>query len=306
MIIQADAWAAPGEASTRIGVYRRRVDDIVVAVGGFEFRALVDGPEGARPVVLLHGFPQSSGEWRAQLAALGAAGYRAFAPDQRGYSPGVRPEGVDAYGIDHLVADALALCDEIGAGPVDLVGHDWGAIVAWVMAARHPERLRTLSVVSVPHPEAFADAYASPASKQREMSSYIDVFRAEGGAGERMLAGDDGGGIQRLFEAVGLSPEAAAEHAAVHAGPGALTAALNWYRATHPTLMRGIPPVSVPTLFVWGTEDPAISREAADGCGRYVTGPFRYEVLDGVDHWIPELEADRLNEMLLDHLGAHR
>ena len=279
------------------------MDQISVAAGGFEFRTLVEGPADGRVVLLLHGFPQSAGEWRAQMAALGAAGYRAVAPDQRGYSPGACPAGVDAYGIDHLVADALAICDTLGADRADVVGHDWGAIVAWVVAARHPDRVRTLTAVSVPHPEAFADAYAGADSPQREMSSYIDVFRAEGGAGELMLAGEDGDGIRRMFESQGIGAEAAAEHGRVHTQPGTLTAALNWYRATHPTKMRGIPVVTVPTLLVWSTLDPAISREAAEGCPKYVDGPFQFEVLDGVNHWIPEVAADRLNALMLDHLA---
>jgi len=279
--------------------------DLVLAAGGYTFRALAEGPEDGRPVLLLHGFPQSAGEWRRQLSALAAAGYRAVAPDQRGYSPGARPAGVAAYAIDELVADVVAMCDELGADRVDVVGHDWGAIVAWVVAARHPDRVRSLTAVSVPHPEAFADAYAAPGGAQREMSAYIEVFRAEDGAGERMLAGDDGNGIRRMLESQGIGEEAAAEHAAVHGEPGALTAGLNWYRATHPTKMRGIPPVSVPTLFVWGTEDPAISREAAEGCAHHVTGPFRFEVRQGVGHWIPESDADHLDGLLLAHLRAH-
>jgi len=273
--------------------------------GGFKFRALIDGPVDGRLVLLLHGFPQSAGEWRAQLRALAGADYRAVAPDQRGYSPGARPPGVDAYGIDHLVADVLAISDELGADEFDLVGHDWGAIVAWVVAARHPGRTRTLSAVSVPHPEAFADAYTSTESNQRQMSGYIDIFRAEGGAGERMLAGEDGDGLRRMFEGQGVGAEAAAEHAAVHAEPGALTAALNWYRATHPTMMRGVPIVTVPTLLIWGPLDPAISREAVDGCARYVDAPFRFEDLEGAGHWIPETQADGLNTLLLEHLAAH-
>jgi pimeloyl-ACP methyl ester carboxylesterase len=278
--------------------------EVELAAGGFVFRALEDGPADGRLVLLLHGFPQSAGEWRAQLAVLAAAGYRAVAPDQRGYSPGARPAAVEAYGIDHLVADAVAMCDELGADRADVVGHDWGAIAAWALAARHPERVRTLTVVSVPHPEAFADAYASSESNQREMSGYVDVFRQEGGAGERMLAGEDGDGLRRMFERQGLTAEAAAEHAAVHAG-GGLTGGLNWYRATHPTMLRGIPPVTVPTLFVWGRLDPAISREAAEGCVRYVNAPFRFVVLDDAGHWIPELEAELFNRLLLEHLAAH-
>ena len=279
--------------------------EVVLAAGGFRFRALAEGPGDGRPVLLLHGFPQSAGEWRAQLRTLSDAGYRAVAPDQRGYSPGARPDGLESYSIDHLAGDILAICDELGAPEVDVVGHDWGAIVAWVVAARHPRRTRTLTVVSVPHPEAFADAYASSASNQRQMSSYIDVFRAPGDAGERMLAGEDGDGLRRMFKSQGLTAEAAAEHAAVHAEPGVLTAGLNWYRATHPTMMRGIPKVTVPTLLVWGSLDPAISREAVEGCSQYVEGPFRFEALEGVGHWIPEMEAERLNRLLLEHLAAH-
>jgi pimeloyl-ACP methyl ester carboxylesterase len=275
------------------------MDKTDLNAGQFTFRTLTSGPVDGPLVLLLHGFPQSSGEWRAQLQFLGAAGFRCVAPDQRGYSPGARPESVEAYGIDHLVGDVLNICDTLGVEQVHLVGHDWGAIVAWVVAARHPERVQTLTVVSVPHPEAFADAYASPESKQREMSSYIDVFRAPGDAGERMLQGDTGEGLRRMFEHVGLEPAAAEEHDSVHSEPGGLTAALHWYRATHPTKMRGVPPVAVPTLFVWSTEDPAISREAA-----HVTGPFSYVVLEGVDHWVPELAADRLNDLLLEHLST--
>jgi pimeloyl-ACP methyl ester carboxylesterase len=280
------------------------MDKSALTAGQFTFRSLTSGPVDGEPVLLLHGFPQSSGEWRAQLEFLGAAGYRCVAPDQRGYSPEARPDSVEAYGIDHLVGDVIDICDTLGVERIHLVGHDWGAIVAWVVAARHPERVRSLTAVSVPHPEAFADAYASGASQQKEMSSYIEVFRAPGDAGERMLRGDDGGGIRRMFEHVGLDPAAAIEHDAVHNEPGGLTAALNWYRATHPTLMRDIPTVGVPTLFVWSTLDPAISREAAQGCAKYMTGPFSFVVLEGVDHWVPELAADRLNDLLLEHLAA--
>jgi pimeloyl-ACP methyl ester carboxylesterase len=281
------------------------VTEQTLAAGGWTFRLLSNGPADGRPVLLLHGFPQSAGEWRAQLSALGDAGYRVLAPDQRGYSPGARPDRVDDYRIDLLVDDVLAMADQLGVGQFDLVGHDWGAIVAWVVAARHPDRVRTLTAVSVPHPDAFADAYESPDSAQGQMSSYIDVFRSPGDAGERMLAGEDGDGLRRMFVHLGIGEEAAAEHAAIHGSPGALTATLNWYRANHPTKMRGIPPVTVPTLFVWSTGDPAISREAAEGCGRYVEGPYRFEILDGVDHWIPELAPEALDRLLLEHLAAH-
>jgi pimeloyl-ACP methyl ester carboxylesterase len=277
----------------------------IVTTGQWKFRVLQEGSPDDRCVLLLHGFPESAEEWRLQLGFLAQAGFRAVAPDQRGYSPGARPADIAAYAIDLLVGDALAVCDALEVEQFDLVGHDWGAIVAWMIAAHYPSRVRSFTAVSVPHPEAFADAYASPDSNQREMSSYIDVFREEGDAGESMLHGGDVGGIRQIFEQLGLPPEAASAHAAVHEQPGALTAAINWYRATHPTMMRGVAPVTVPTLFVWSTLDPAISREAAEGCARYVDGPFRFEVLESVGHWIPELEAETFNRMLLEHLTAH-
>ena len=281
------------------------MNELTLTAGDWKFRVLEEGSRGGRTVLLLHGFPESADEWTAQLDFLGRAGFRGIAPDQRGYSAGARPVGVDAYGIDDLVADVLGICDDLDVARFDLVGHDWGAIVAWVIAARHPARVRTFTAVSVPHPEAFADAYASPSSEQRAMSSYIDVFRSEGLDGERMLGGEDGSGIRALFEQQGLSSDAAAAHAAVHQQPGALTAALNWYRATHPTMMRGVPPVTVPTLFVWSPLDPAISRDAAEGCVRYVNGPFRFDVLPSAGHWIPELAAEAFNPLLLEHLQAY-
>ena len=119
-----------------------------IPVGPFVFRAREAGPKDGPLVLLLHGFPQSSAEWKSQLEALGAAGYHAVAPDQRGYSPGARPEGVDAYAVAALVADTLGMADALGAETFHLVGHDWGAIVAWHVAARHPKRLRTLTIVS--------------------------------------------------------------------------------------------------------------------------------------------------------------
>lgn len=132
-----------------------------------------------------------------------------------------------------------------------------------------------------------------------------DVFRADDDGGEELLAGEGRAGIRAIFEQQGLSAEVVDAHAAVHEQPGALTAALNWYRATNPVTMRGVPSVEVATLFVWSTDDPAISREAAEGCVQHVKGSFRFEVLVGVGHWIPELEAESFDRLLLQHLLDH-
>lgn len=276
-------------------------EELELVVGDLRFRAMAEGPDDGELVLLLHGFPQSWWEWRHQLRALGAAGYRAVAPDQRGYSPGARPEAIEDYAVDRLVGDALGMADALGADRFHLVGHDWGAIVAWHLAAAHPERLRTLSVVSVPHLAAFARALADPTSEQRTKSSYIAGFQVPG-AGLPMVA-DGGAGLRAVFQASGLDDDVE-EHVRVLGQPGAIEAALNWYRA-YDFAGAALGDITVPTLFVWSTDDIAIAQEGAAWTADHVTGPYRFEVLDGVSHWIPEVEPDRLNELLLWQLGAH-
>src|SRR5205807_9057314 len=146
------------------------VEHLEIPVGKFAFDARAAGPADGELVLLLHGFPQSSWEWRSQLSALGDAGYRAVAPDQRGYSPRARPDGVERYEVEHLVADVLAIADWLGGHRFHLVGHDWGAAVAWAVGGTHPERLHTLSIVSVPHPKAFAVELACNEDQQNKSS----------------------------------------------------------------------------------------------------------------------------------------
>jgi len=289
------------------------MDQLDVEARGLTFRALVTGPDEGRPVLFLHGFPQTSYSWHHQLEAVGGAGYRGLAFDQRGYSPGARPSGVAGYRIEELVADVLAVADRTGWERFDLVGHDWGAMVAWVVAGLHPERVRTLCAVSVPHPRAFAAAFAGTGGDggedQRRRSSYIDVFRAEGGVAERALLGEDGSGegLRAMFRASGLDPGAAEVEVFVAAmlEPGAMTAALNWYRATDPAALAGVGAITVPTLYVWSTEDVALGRAGAEATVDWVSGPYRFEVLTGVSHWIPETAPRELSRMLLEHLGAN-
>ncbi|MDQ3402667.1 MAG: alpha/beta fold hydrolase [Actinomycetota bacterium] len=265
------------------------------------FDAVAAGPADGRPVLLLHGFPQSSLEWDHQLHALGDAGYRAVAFDQRGYSPGARPAEVGDYAVKHLVADVLAVADSVGWTRFDLVGHDWGAVVAWVAASRHPARIRTLTAVSVPHPVAFQKAIDGDEDQGRR-SRYIGIFHRPG-VMEATFAEDPGAVFGRMFGQA-VPADHVRRYVERFAEKGALTAALNWYRA-NVNLGESVGEVVTPTLYVWSTEDVAVGAVAARDCEKWVTGPYRFEVLDGVSHWVPEQAADRLGGLLIEHFEAH-
>jgi pimeloyl-ACP methyl ester carboxylesterase len=274
-----------------------------VAAGDLRFRGWAAGPADGRLVLLLHGFPQTSWCWRRVLPALAGAGYRAVAFDQRGYSPGARPEGVEHYGVEHLVADVLAVADDMGGHRFDLVGHDWGGMVAWHLAGRYPDRLRSLAVLSTPHPAAFRAAFQDPSSQQLARSAYVAAFRAVDHPEEALLAGG-GAGLRALFASTGLPEEEAAPYLAELGEPSALGAAIAWYKAAGLDSVEGLAPAGCPTLYVWGAEDPVLVRETAMATGAHVGGPYRFVALEGAGHWLPELHADQVVPALLDHLAA--
>lgn len=272
--------------------------EIPTAAGTFD--ALTTGEEGDRPILLLHGFPEAAIEWREQLSVLGGAGCHAVAPDQRGYSPGVRPAEVFDYRMEALVGDVLAIADQLGWGRFDLVGHDWGAAVAWATAAAHPGRVRTLTAVSVPHLDTFARALQED-EDQQQRSQYMQVFRAKGS--DKQLLEDGARRLRRIYE--NRIPEThVEEYVQRFSEPGALDAALNWYRASK--YGGAIGEVRVPTLYVWSTEDAALGSTAALASGEHVTGPYRFEMFEDVTHWVPEDAPEELNRVLLEHLIAHQ
>lgn len=269
-----------------------------LAVGDLVFEARADGPEDGELVLLLHGFPQTSFSWRHQLPVLAAAGYRAVAPDQRGYSPRARPAVLAEYRFDRLVGDVLGMADALGADRFHLVGHDWGGGVAWQVAGRHPERLLTVTSVSTPHPAAFRHAIRE--GDQRDRSSYMQFFRSP--EAEPFFLDDDAAGLRALYTASSLPEDAVEEYVHVLTQPGAMTGALNWYRAADLGLVEDLGPITTPALYVWSTFDPALGREAAEATAAHVAGPYRFEVLEGVSHWVPEEAPERLNALLLAHL----
>lgn len=275
------------------------LEHLSIATPAGSFDALAAGPETGPPVLLLHGFPEAAPEWERQLTALAEAGYRAVAPDQRGYSPGVRPDDVAEYRLELLVADVLAVAASLGWPRFDLVGHDWGAIVAWTVAAEHPEVLRSLTAVSVPHPAPFTTARRTDEDQQRR-SAYIDVFRRPR-TPEKQLLADGAKALRAVYEH--KPPRSRIEdYVARLSEPGALTAALNWYRAMH--LGYRVDPVTTPTLYVWSTDDVAVGSAAALATEAWVSAPYRFEMLTDVSHWIPEEAPSELNRLLLEHLGG--
>lgn len=264
-----------------------------ISARGLTFEVHAGGPADGEPVLLLHGFPQHSAEWELVLPALYDAGLRGYALDQRGYSPDARPAAVEAYRMAECVADARAVLDALDVESAHVVGHDWGALVAWNLAARHTDRVRTLTAVSVPHPLAMVEAMANDAD-QRARSAYIGLFRESGRAEQHLLA-DDAAALRGLLAGVG--EERVERYVRPMREPGALTAALNWYRMLGADDPPG--PVRVPTTFVWSDGDVAIGERAARACAAHVAGDYRFVILEGVTHWIPEEAPDALAQAVL-------
>jgi pimeloyl-ACP methyl ester carboxylesterase len=265
---------------------------------GLEFDVTVGGADAGEPVLLLHGFPQNAVMWDAVSPSLHAAGFRTIAPDQRGYSPGARPSAVDAYAQDECVADAVAILDALGYDRAHVVGHDWGAMVAWGMAARHPDRVSTLTAVSVPHPRAMAKALLTDPDQVRR-SSYIRLFQKAGKA-EEVLLDQDAARLRGLFGSAGLSLSQINRYVVPLLAPGALNAALNWYRAYNLLRPIYVGAVDTPTTFVWSDRDVAIGRTAAENCAKYVIRDYRFVPLAGVSHYIPDEAPDAIAKAIID------
>ena len=261
---------------------------------GLTFDVFDEGPLAGQPVVLLHGFPQRSTSWREVAPRLHAAGYRTLAMDQRGYSPGARPKRRRDYRQSELVDDVMALVDAAG-GSVHLVAHDWGASVAWLAAIGHPDKIRTLTAVSVPHPGLFLKSWTR--SSQGVKSWYMGFFQLPW-LPERLA----GTGLMRSWmRKGGVSEEEADRFEKEIVADGALTTAMNWYRAvplSDPRAVGG--KVRVPTTLVWSDGDLFVGRWAVERTEAMVDAPYRLVVLPGVSHWVlteaPEALADAIIE----------
>lgn len=267
-----------------------------VEVNGVGIEVQVSGPDGGPPVVLLHGFPDSGRLWRNQVPALNDAGYRTVVPDLRGYGGSDKPANVEDYELMFLAGDVLGVLDHFDIERAPVVGHDWGAALAWGLGAMAPDRVERLVALSVGHPASFGTA----GFEQREKSWYMLLFQFEGIA-EQWLRNDDWAN----FRAWARHPDAVI---AEIEKDGSLTPGLSWYRANIPpqSLIEPpmqLPPVQAPTMGVWSSGDIALTEAQMTGSAAFCAGEFRYEHLDGPGHWM-QLEApDAVNALLLDFLG---
>ena len=260
---------------------------------GIEYEVTGDG----RPVVLLHGFPDSGRLWRHQVPALAQAGFRVIVPDLRGYGRSDKPADVSAYSMMLLAGDVLAVLAAEKIDRAHVVGHDWGAALAWGLASLVPDRVDHLAVLSVGHPATFRRT-----ARQREKSWYMLLFQFPGVA-ERWLSGDDWAN----FRAWGGHPDADGVIADLEAN-GSLTPGLNWYRANITpeswVAPPQLPPVQAPTMGLWSTGDPALTEIQMTDSAENVAGPWRYERLEGPGHWMQLDAPDEVNALLLDFLPS--
>jgi pimeloyl-ACP methyl ester carboxylesterase len=251
-----------------------------------------------RPVVLLHGFPDSGRLWRHQVPALAEAGFQVVVPDLRGYGRSGQPEPVDAYSLPLLAGDVLAVLAELGIDQAHVVGHDWGAALAWVLGSLAPGNVDHLVTLSVGHPATFRRTL-----EQLEKSWYMLLFQFPGIA-ESWLTQDGWAN----FRSWGRHPDADAVIAELEAN-GSLTPGLNWYRANVPPESWAgpplqLPPIQAPTMGVWSTGDFALTETQMTDSAQNVAGTWRYERLEGPGHWMQLDAPDQVNALLLDFLPA--
>ena len=242
------------------------------------------GGEPAGTVVLLHGFPQDASAYDAVVPLLTSEGLRVLVPDQRGYSPRAWPRGRSPYVMDELVDDVVALLDQAGVAQAHVVGHDWGGGVAWTFAGRRPERTLSLTALSTPHPAAMV--WGMRHGDQARRSSYMAWFQVPR-VPERVLLAEHGARLREALVSSQLPDPFVDRYVTRLLEPGALTAALAWYRALPVTRGRGAGRTRVPTMYVHGRRDPFFARESVAATGRYVAAPFTSVPVD-TGHWIPE------------------
>ena len=279
---------------------------LIETAPGLVFDVSVAGPADGPLVLMLHGFGVSRYLYNAQVESLARAGYRTAAPNQRGYAAGARPDTTDhpAYRIDNLLADARAIAAELNPSGrrFHLVGHDWGASLAWQIADETPDQLASLTILSRPHPLAFNAALALPDGEQKRRSGHHTRF-LDPAAGPDNLA-DDAKWLRTRLQANGVPPEAIERHLSVIGNPVAMEAALAWYRARG-VRHEPVGPTKVPTLYIWGDNDDTVGRVAAEGTGAHIDAQYQFEILPNGGHYPSDQFPEQVSAFMLGHLIRH-
>lgn len=282
-----------------------KLEETFIKTNGIQLHTVMAGPQSGPPFVLLHGFPEFWRSWIKQLPALVQAGCRVIIPDQRGYYLSDKPKGVKAYGVDTLGEDVIGLINALDYEKVNLVGHDWGGIVGWILAINHPERLHRLGVLNAPHP-AVMRRFLQRDFEQMRRSLYAFFFQLPW-LPEALLRAGDWRGASRAMRASGKSDtftnEDIERYKEAWSQPGAMTAMLNWYRAAarYPSPASKDARTKVPTLMMWGVKDFALSyrmaRPSMDYCdeGNLILFP-------DATHWIQRDAAEEVNHYLIDFI----
>ncbi len=264
-----------------------------LSINGINMNVLVEG-EGA-PVLLLHGYPDSISIWRNVIPNLVAAGHQVIVPDQRGFGLTDAPEGKENYTMDKIMADALAILDHLGLDKVQLVGHDFGAIVGWFLATNHPERFISYTAVSVGHPIA----YGTAGLEQKQKAWYTLFFQFEGFA-EQAAQADDWALFRMLMETSSDLEEILVDMSR----PGRLTAGMNWYRANVFDLLTGAipaPNATIPVMGIFGQDDVGLVVEQMENTVNFCDAGFRFERIDG-GHWLPIDAPQVVSDLIIDFI----
>jgi pimeloyl-ACP methyl ester carboxylesterase len=271
----------------------------LIEANGYKFSTKISGNENDIPVILLHGFPESSVMWERLITDLNNIGYYTIAPDQRGYSFAARPEEVNQYQISYLVNDVIAIADSLGIDKFHLISHDWGSAVGWQIAAKYPERLYSFTSMSIPHLEAFSRAYRED-SLQFKASGYMRDFQTQK-IPEFMLAKNN----YEVLKSIWSEHEEDEINSYVNllSQKDALTASINWYRANFSMISEGtdLGIIDVPVLFMWGKNDDAVAHSGVEWTRDYVSGYYRFVELNS-GHWLIQESYDRVQNEIILHL----
>jgi len=275
------------------------MEEIEISARGMRFSGLGEGEEDHPLLLLLHGLPRHSWEWHHQISPMAEMGYRVVAHDLRGVCDGARPEGVEAYHLDEYIADTIAIADALaGAGtPFHLMGTSIGSSIAWGLAANHPERVRSLAAINIPHPSAIREVMAASQATAADQGERFSYFR------DAAKEGNERAMFERMLEVQAVPAAESEPYRRALDSDEALRAVFNWYRGLRLWSRDEFPPVAAPTTFIWPPGSDNVSRAAVDAIANWVTGPYHLEIVENAHQPILQAEPEKLTELLLAHLA---